>query len=179
MMKLYVHCPLRCYTYTHALMRSLRTVFCAACSAAVEQKMKACTLVRKRTRAHTHTQTHTCTHTHTQTHTCTHTRTHKHTHRLTHAHIHAHTHARIHTYTNAPAPADAQSEASEQLGVPLPREKKKHAYNKALVNRFKHMPDIKKITRHRHVPAVSCFVVCVSFLCYLLWFPLCYAMDSI
>uniref|UniRef100_A0A7S3QLB8 Sof1-like protein domain-containing protein n=1 Tax=Dunaliella tertiolecta TaxID=3047 RepID=A0A7S3QLB8_DUNTE len=46
-----------------------------------------------------------------------------------------------------------KSEASEQLGVPLPREKKKHAYNKALINRFQHMPDVKRVTRHRHVPA--------------------------
>ncbi|KAF5842529.1 DDB1 and CUL4-associated factor [Dunaliella salina] len=45
-----------------------------------------------------------------------------------------------------------KSEASEQLGVPLPREKKKHAYNKALINRFQHMPDVKRIARHRHVP---------------------------
>lgn len=45
-----------------------------------------------------------------------------------------------------------KAEASEQLGVTLPREKHKAAYNKALVNRYKHMPEIKRIVRHRHVP---------------------------
>lgn len=43
--------------------------------------------------------------------------------------------------------------ASEQIGTMLPREKHKQAYNKALVERYKHMPDIKRITRHRHLPA--------------------------
>ena len=52
----------------------------------------------------------------------------------------------------------SQAEASEQLGVPLPRERQKHAYNHALLERFKHMPDVKRITRHRHVPAVSSVV---------------------
>lgn len=46
-----------------------------------------------------------------------------------------------------------KADASEQLGVTLPREKHKAAYNKALVNRYKHMPEIKRIVRHRHVPA--------------------------
>lgn len=43
--------------------------------------------------------------------------------------------------------------ASEQLGTLLPRERHKAAYNKALVERYKHMPEIKRITRHRHLPA--------------------------
>eukprot|EP00879_Flechtneria_rotunda_P030436 GHRR01033068.1.p2 GENE.GHRR01033068.1~~GHRR01033068.1.p2 ORF type:complete len:210 (+),score=83.19 GHRR01033068.1:1145-1774(+) len=46
-----------------------------------------------------------------------------------------------------------KADASEQLGVTLPREKHKAAYNKALVNRYKHLPEIKRITRHRRVPA--------------------------
>ena len=52
-----------------------------------------------------------------------------------------------------PLPSLPQAEASEQLGVMLPREKHKQAYNKALVQRFKHMPEIKRIVRHRHLPA--------------------------
>lgn len=51
--------------------------------------------------------------------------------------------------------AAAQAEASEQLGVLLPRERQKQAYNKALLERFKHMPDVKRVMRHRHLPAVS------------------------
>lgn len=45
-----------------------------------------------------------------------------------------------------------KANASEQLGVLLPREKQKHAYNKALVERYKHMPEVKRISRHRHLP---------------------------
>ncbi|KAG2441056.1 hypothetical protein HXX76_003909 [Chlamydomonas incerta] len=46
-----------------------------------------------------------------------------------------------------------KAKASEQLGVRLPREKHKQAYNEALVERYKHMPEVKRITRHRHLPA--------------------------
>lgn len=42
--------------------------------------------------------------------------------------------------------------ASEQLGVLLPREKKKHEYDEALKNRYKHLPEVKRILRHRHLP---------------------------
>ncbi|KIY94371.1 WD repeat and SOF domain-containing protein 1 [Monoraphidium neglectum] len=45
-----------------------------------------------------------------------------------------------------------KAEASEQLGVTLPREKHKQAYQKALVERYKHLPEVKRIVRHRHVP---------------------------
>ncbi|XP_078163398.1 WD repeat and SOF domain-containing protein 1 [Carex rostrata] len=45
-----------------------------------------------------------------------------------------------------------KSKASEQLGVILPREKKKHEYNDALKARFKHLPEIKRIVKHRHLP---------------------------
>lgn len=45
-----------------------------------------------------------------------------------------------------------KANASEQLGTLLPREKHKQAYNKALVERYKHMPEIKRILRHRHLP---------------------------
>lgn len=46
-----------------------------------------------------------------------------------------------------------KSNASEQLGTLLPREKHKQAYSKALVERYKHMPEVKRIVRHRHLPA--------------------------
>lgn len=46
-----------------------------------------------------------------------------------------------------------KANASEQLGTLLPREKQKNAYNKALIERHKHMPEIKRIVRHRHLPA--------------------------
>ena len=46
-----------------------------------------------------------------------------------------------------------QAEASAQMGTLLPREKHKAAYDKALVQRYQHMPDIRRIARHRHVPA--------------------------
>ena len=42
--------------------------------------------------------------------------------------------------------------AAEQGGVLLPRERHKQAYGAALVERYKHMPEIKRITRHRHLP---------------------------
>ncbi|KAJ3681292.1 hypothetical protein LUZ60_015781 [Juncus effusus] len=45
-----------------------------------------------------------------------------------------------------------KSKASEQLGVLLPREKKKHEYMDALKDRFKHLPEIKRIVKHRHLP---------------------------
>ncbi|KAJ7552676.1 hypothetical protein O6H91_06G118500 [Diphasiastrum complanatum] len=45
-----------------------------------------------------------------------------------------------------------KAQAAEQLGVLLPREKKKHAYLKAVKERFKHLPEIKRIDRHRHLP---------------------------
>ena len=62
-----------------------------------------------------------------------------------------------------------KADASEQLGVTLPREKHKAAYNKALVSRYKHLPEVKRIVRHRNVPSAihkvgaaagicSCFV---------------------
>jgi WD repeat and SOF domain-containing protein 1 len=45
-----------------------------------------------------------------------------------------------------------KAEAGSQLGMLLPREKRKKQYRDALKNRFKHMPEIKRITRHQHVP---------------------------
>lgn len=45
-----------------------------------------------------------------------------------------------------------KAKASEQLGVLLPREQKRHEYNDALKNRYKHLPEVKRIVRHRHLP---------------------------
>ncbi|PQP93178.1 DDB1- and CUL4-associated factor 13-like isoform X1 [Prunus yedoensis var. nudiflora] len=45
-----------------------------------------------------------------------------------------------------------KAKASEQLGVLLPREQKKHEYNEAVKNRYKHLPEVKRIVRHRHLP---------------------------
>lgn len=45
-----------------------------------------------------------------------------------------------------------KAKAAEQLGVLLPREKNKHAYMNALKERYKHMPEIQRIDRHRHLP---------------------------
>ncbi len=45
-----------------------------------------------------------------------------------------------------------KARASEQMGTLLPREKKKHAYNAALVERYKNVADVKRIKRHKPVP---------------------------
>ncbi|KAF9611578.1 hypothetical protein IFM89_033582 [Coptis chinensis] len=45
-----------------------------------------------------------------------------------------------------------KAQASEQLGVVLPRERKKHEYDEAIKNRYKHLPEVKRIVRHKHLP---------------------------
>eukprot|EP00271_Cylindrocystis_brebissonii_P022184 TRINITY_DN8393_c0_g1_i1.p1 TRINITY_DN8393_c0_g1~~TRINITY_DN8393_c0_g1_i1.p1 ORF type:complete len:454 (-),score=75.93 TRINITY_DN8393_c0_g1_i1:1958-3319(-) len=45
-----------------------------------------------------------------------------------------------------------KAKASEQLGVLLPRERRKQAEMAALKERYRHLPDIKRIDRHRHLP---------------------------
>jgi len=45
-----------------------------------------------------------------------------------------------------------KADAAEQLGTVLAREKHKHAYNKALVEKHKHLPEIRKISRDRKLP---------------------------
>uniref|UniRef100_A0A0D9UYU6 DDB1- and CUL4-associated factor 13 n=1 Tax=Leersia perrieri TaxID=77586 RepID=A0A0D9UYU6_9ORYZ len=45
-----------------------------------------------------------------------------------------------------------KSKASEQLGVLLPREKRKQEYLDAVKERYKHLPEVKRIVRHRHLP---------------------------
>ncbi|CAL5205873.1 unnamed protein product [Lathyrus oleraceus] len=45
-----------------------------------------------------------------------------------------------------------KAKASEQLGVILPREKKKHEYHEAIKKRYGHLPEVNRIARHRHLP---------------------------
>ena len=45
-----------------------------------------------------------------------------------------------------------QAEASAQLGVQLPRERSKQEYSQALVQRYQHLPEVKRIVRHKHLP---------------------------
>ena len=45
-----------------------------------------------------------------------------------------------------------QAEASAQLGVQLPRERAKQEYSQALVQRYQHLPEVKRIVRHKHLP---------------------------
>ncbi|CAI5968551.1 unnamed protein product [Closterium sp. NIES-65] len=45
-----------------------------------------------------------------------------------------------------------KAQASQQLGVQVKREKRKAEYNAALVERHQHLPEIRRIHKHRHVP---------------------------
>mmetsp|Transcript_3237 Transcript_3237/g.5510 ORF Transcript_3237/g.5510 Transcript_3237/m.5510 type:complete len:455 (-) Transcript_3237:297-1661(-) len=45
-----------------------------------------------------------------------------------------------------------KAHASQQLGTMLPREKRKATYHKALVQRYHHINEVKRIERHRHLP---------------------------
>jgi WD repeat and SOF domain-containing protein 1 len=45
-----------------------------------------------------------------------------------------------------------KADASAQMGTLSAREKRKHAYNASLKDRFKHMPEIRRIANHHHVP---------------------------
>lgn len=45
-----------------------------------------------------------------------------------------------------------RARASERSGIKSARQRQKLEYDAALVERFKHMPEIKRIHRHRHVP---------------------------
>ncbi|CAK0783726.1 hypothetical protein CVIRNUC_006925 [Coccomyxa viridis] len=46
-----------------------------------------------------------------------------------------------------------KAKASQQQGTLVGRELHKQAYNDALVQRYQHLPDVKRIQRHRHLPA--------------------------
>lgn len=45
-----------------------------------------------------------------------------------------------------------KAKASEQLGVLLPRERKKLEYLDSVKERYKHLTEVKRIVRHRHLP---------------------------
>jgi WD repeat and SOF domain-containing protein 1 len=45
-----------------------------------------------------------------------------------------------------------RAHASERSGIKSSRQRQKLEYDAALVERYKHMPEIKRIHRHRHVP---------------------------
>jgi len=45
-----------------------------------------------------------------------------------------------------------KAEASAALGTRLPRERKKAAYDAALVARYAHVPEVGRLVRQRHVP---------------------------
>ncbi|XP_059663197.1 uncharacterized protein LOC132308916 isoform X1 [Cornus florida] len=45
-----------------------------------------------------------------------------------------------------------KAKASEQMGVILPRERKKHEYMEKVKDRYKNQPEVKRIVRHRHLP---------------------------
>ncbi len=55
----------------------------------------------------------------------------------------------------------AQARASQQQGTLVHRELHKQAYNDALVQRYQHLPDVKRIQRHRHLPTPLYKVRCV------------------
>lgn len=45
-----------------------------------------------------------------------------------------------------------KAQAAQQLGVTLPRERQRAAYQAALVERHRHLPEVRRIVEHRHVP---------------------------
>merc|ERR1712014_83389 len=45
-----------------------------------------------------------------------------------------------------------KAKASEKLGMVNPREKRKLEYMDKLKRKFAHVPEIRKIARHRHIP---------------------------
>ena len=48
--------------------------------------------------------------------------------------------------------AGVQAKANEPGSKQLPREMQKQAYNEALVKRYRHLPEVRRIERHRHIP---------------------------
>eukprot|EP00898_Chlorokybus_atmophyticus_P003013 jgi/Chlat1/3712/Chrsp251S00804 len=45
-----------------------------------------------------------------------------------------------------------KADAAEQLGTMLPRERARQNYLRTVKERYKHLPEVKRIDRHRHVP---------------------------
>ena len=154
---------------------------------------------------HTHTDSHMHTYTHTQTHTQTHTCTHTRTHACTHTHIHKCACTcwcavwGLWATRRAIAAREEEARVQQSTGQPFQahaRHQEDHSAQTRACGELLccvcvlsmlfvmvstvlcHGFNLEWWRWHRHVPAVSCLVVCVSFLCYMLWFPLCYAMDS-
>ena len=46
----------------------------------------------------------------------------------------------------------AQAKPNEPGTKQLPRQLQKQAYNEALIKRYKHLPEVRRIERHRHIP---------------------------
>jgi DDB1- and CUL4-associated factor 13 len=47
-----------------------------------------------------------------------------------------------------------RAHASRREGIKSARERQKLEYDEALKERYKHMPEIRRISRHRHVPRI-------------------------
>ena len=47
-----------------------------------------------------------------------------------------------------------RAHASKREGIKSARQRQALEYNEALVKRYEHMPDIRRIKRHRHIPIV-------------------------
>lgn len=47
-----------------------------------------------------------------------------------------------------------RANASSREGIKSARQRQAEEYNEALIERYKHMPEIRRIHRHRHVPQV-------------------------
>ncbi len=47
-----------------------------------------------------------------------------------------------------------RANASDRSGVKSTKQRQALEYNKALADRYSHLPEIKRIRRHRHVPKV-------------------------
>ena len=45
-----------------------------------------------------------------------------------------------------------QAKPNEPGTKQLPRQLQKQAYNEALIKRYKHLPEVRRIERHRHIP---------------------------
>lgn len=47
-----------------------------------------------------------------------------------------------------------RAQASKRKGIKSARERQKLEYDEALKERYKHMPEIRRIMRHRHIPKI-------------------------
>lgn len=47
-----------------------------------------------------------------------------------------------------------RANASAREGIKSARQRQSEEYNTALVERYKHMPEVRRIHRHRHIPHV-------------------------